>query len=242
VKVAAYQAPLLAIGSRESIGLIANQVRSCESAGVDILCCPEAILGGLGDYATRPDEIAIPAERAHLQKVLAPIASQSVTTILGFTEMGENGRLFNAAAVLHQGAIIGIYRKLHPAINKSVYSSGCDTPVFRVGDLTFGIVICRDSTFPEAVRIMAERGATALFVLTNNGMPPNRGGLELVDEARQTDIARARENGMWVVRSDVAGQADGLVSFGSSGFVDHNGVVVQAARPLETGLLIADLL
>jgi predicted amidohydrolase len=244
VKVAAYQAPLLPCGSRESIGLIADRVRSCEAAGVDILCCPEGILGGLADYAARPgeiDEIAIHVERGDLQTILAPIASPTITTILGFTEIDENGLLFNAAAVFHRGVIVGIYRKRHPAINRSVYSPGRDTPVFRAGDLTFGIVVCRDSTYPEPVRIMADRGATALFVPTNNGMPRDKGGLELIDEARQTDITRARENGMWVIRSDVAGQVDGLVSYGSSGIVNRSGIVVQAARPFETGLLIADL-
>jgi hypothetical protein len=41
VKVAAYQAPLAACGSMDVVGLIGAQVRRCESAGVEILCCPE---------------------------------------------------------------------------------------------------------------------------------------------------------------------------------------------------------
>jgi hypothetical protein len=42
----------------EAIGLIADQVKTCESIGVEFLCCPEGILGGLADYASRPYEIA----------------------------------------------------------------------------------------------------------------------------------------------------------------------------------------
>jgi hypothetical protein len=49
MKVAAYQAPLLATGSLEAIDLIEERVAWCESEGVSILCCPEAILGGLAD-------------------------------------------------------------------------------------------------------------------------------------------------------------------------------------------------
>jgi predicted amidohydrolase len=164
-----------------------------------------------------------------------------VTTILGFTELGEDSLLYNSAAILNQGAVIGRYRKLHPALNKSVYSPGNDTPVFSVGDLTFGIVICLDSRYPDPARMMAARGATALFIPTNNGMPPSRGGSELVREARQIDVDHAVQNRMWVIRSDVAGRADGLVSYGSSGIIDKNGTMIRIANQLEPALLIVEL-
>jgi predicted amidohydrolase len=225
----------------QSIGLIADQVRLCESAGVEILCCPEAILGGLADYAARPSDIAINVERGQLEKLLAPIASQTVATIVGFTETRDDGRLFNAAAVFYRGDVIGLYRKLHPAIHKSVYSPGTEHPVFRIDDLNFGIVICRDSIFPEPARIMAGGGAKALFVPTNNGLPANKGGGELVDQSRKTDIARAKENSLWVVRSDVAGRVGEFVCYGSSGIVSPNGEVMQTAGQLDACLLIADI-
>ncbi len=108
VKVAAYQSPLLPSGSMAAIDLIAAQIRSCESAGVDILCCPEGVLGGLADDASRPSDIAINAQDGQLQTVLAPLASETVTTVLGFTELADNGRLFNTAAVYHKGAVLGL--------------------------------------------------------------------------------------------------------------------------------------
>jgi hypothetical protein len=61
VKVAAYQAPLLPSGSCEAVDLIRTRVEWCEAHGVAILCCPEAILGGLADYAEDPREFAIDA-------------------------------------------------------------------------------------------------------------------------------------------------------------------------------------
>lgn len=239
-KVAAYQAPLLPRGSTEAIDLIAVQVRTCESLGVRFLCCPEGVLGGLADYASRPYEIAIDVQKGQLQRALAPIASETVTTILGFTEI-DDGRLFNSAAVVHNGVIIGLYRKLHPAINKSIYESGQDTPVFKVGDLTFGIIICRDSTYREPARVMTDRGAKALFVPTNNGLPPTKGGVKVVEQAREADIARAKENRISVVRADVSGHADGLVSYGSSGIVDRDGTVLRSAKQLEVGLVVAEI-
>ena len=49
MRVAAYQAPLLPAGSMEALALIRKRVEWCEAEGVSILCCPEAILGGLAD-------------------------------------------------------------------------------------------------------------------------------------------------------------------------------------------------
>lgn len=241
MKVAAYQAPLCATSSREVIGLIREQVDSCESEGVEILCCPEGVLGGLADYANRPTEIAIDVERGQLHAVLSPLASDTVATILGFTEIDQRGRLYNSAAVFHKGSVVGLYRKLYPAINKSIYEAGDKIPVFTVGELTFGIIICNDSNYCEPARIMASRGATALFVPTNTGLPPAKGGPELVAEARNCDIARAIENSVSVIRADVAGRTETLVSYGSSGIVDPDGMVLKSARQLGAELIVADI-
>src|SRR5262249_10145442 len=149
VKVAAYQAPLSSISSMEVLGLIREQIDWCESDGVEILCCPEGVLGGLADYASRPTDIAIDVADGQLHVLLEPLASNKVTPILGFTEIDRSGLLYNSAAIFHKGQVAGIYRKLHPAINKSIYEAGNEMPVFTVGDLTFGIVICLDSNYHE---------------------------------------------------------------------------------------------
>jgi predicted amidohydrolase len=210
VKVAAYQAPLLDAGSVDALGLIRTRVLWCEAEGVDILCCPEAILGGLADYASDPRQFAISAAGGRLDTVLSPIASDTVTTIVGFTELSDDGRLYNTAAVFHRGTVAGSYRKQHPAINRSVYAAGCDAPVFHVGGLTFGIVICNDSNFAEPATRMAARGARALFVPTNNGLPLARAHAEIVAGARNADLTRALESRVWVIRADVAGRTDRL--------------------------------
>lgn len=241
MKVAAYQSPLCADGPSETVGLIREQVGWCESNGVEVLCCPEGVLGGLADYASRPAEIAIDVEAGQLDALLAPLSSESVTTILGFTERGVGGRLYNAAAVFHKGAVLGIYRKLYPAINRSVYEAGDETPVFTVDGLTFGIVICNDSNYREPARVMAARGASALFVPTNNGLPPAKTGPWLVAEARNCDIARAVENGVFVIRADVAGRTGELISYGSSGIVSPDGTALRAARPLVPDLVTAEI-
>jgi predicted amidohydrolase len=250
MRVAAYQCRLLLRnsparpgaatgGSDEAIELIRERVKWCESDDVSILCCPEAILGGLADYMPRPTDLAISA--GSLASVLSPLASSTVTTILGFTEIGEEGRLYNTAEVFREGTVVGLYRKHHPAIRKSVYEPGDGMPVFTVNGLTFGILICNDSNFPELARIMATQGATALFVPSNNGLRPGRAHAEVVAAARKADIALALENRVWVIRADVAGRTDELVSYGSSGIVTPGGVVAQRGRQLSEDLIVAEI-
>ena len=198
-------------------------------------------MGGLADYASRPIDIALDAKGGQLHALLALLASDRVATIVGFTEIGRGGRLYNSAAVFHKGVVVGIYRKLYPAINKSVYAAGDRMPVFTVGTLTFGVVICNDSNYDEPARVMASRGAAALFVPTNNGLPPAKAGPELVAEARNIDITRAVEYGVYVIRADVAGRTESLVSYGSSGIVDPEGAVLQSARQLVSDLVVAEI-
>jgi len=239
MKVAAYPAPLLDHGTRDAVALIAQRVRECEARGVAMLCCPEAIIGGLADYSAAPLRDAIQAH--DLESTLAPLASDSVTSIVGFSGLAPGGALYNSAAVFERGRVVGVYRKVHPAIRRSVYAAGTETPVFRGGDLTFGILICNDSNDPELARRMRGEGATVLFIPTNNALPIGRASAKLNEAARAVDIRLASENRVWIVRADVVGSDGRLMSFGSSEVVDPDGKVVCEARSGSVDLLVADI-
>jgi predicted amidohydrolase len=158
---------------------------------------------------------------------------------VGFTEVTGTGRLYNTGALCHKGSVIGLYRKLYPAINRSIYDAGGQMPVFLVGGLMFGIVICNDSNYPEPAKVVTSKGATALFIPTNNGLPPEKA--DVVAHARSVDIALAIRNNICVIRADVAGRTNGMVSYGSSGIVDPHGNVLQSAQQLTEELIVADL-
>jgi predicted amidohydrolase len=239
LKVAAYQAPLLPSGSMQAVDLIRQQVTRCEAAGVEILCCPEAILRGLADYAEKPADIALNPADGQLADVLAPLSSNSVTTIIGFTEATNSGTLYNTATVFHKGQVIGQYRKAYPAINQSVYAAGTQLPIFTVGDLTFGIIICNDSNYIEPARVMAAKGATALFIPTNNALTPAKA--DVVARSQNTDIARAVENSVSVIRADVSGRQDGLVAYGTTAMIDPDGMILASSRSLTQDLIVADI-
>lgn len=233
--IAAWQMPIEATEIDSAMDAVRQQVRCCEERRVTVLCCPEGAIGGLADYAADPTSIAIATD--NVAGRLMPIASDTVTLIVGFTELGPDGHLYNAAAVIRRGSGVGVYRKLNPAIRRSVYSAGREIPVFERDSLRFGIAICYDSTFREPARAMARKGASVLFFPSNNGLPLDRKVDGLVDEARACDVARATENRVWVVRADVAGRTRTHGSAGSTGIVDPSGVVVGAATAFCEGTL-----
>jgi predicted amidohydrolase len=239
MKVAAYQAPLLRSGSMAALDLIRDRIKWCETQRVDILCCPEAVLGGLADDAECAADIAIDAEGGQLEALLAPLASKSVTVIVGFTETVGSGKLYNAAAVFCGQKVIGIYRKRHPAIRKSVYSAGDQSPLFTLGSLSFGIMICNDSNYPELAADMTARGARIIFVPSNNSLPPERA--DVVALSRAVDIARAKDNKVMIVRADVAGRTGDRASFGSSAIVDTRGTILRTGETLSEGILVAEV-
>lgn len=118
MRVAAYQAPLLASGSVDALDLIRAKVEWCETQGVTILCCPEAILGGLADYAEHPTAFAIAADGGRLEAALAPLASDTVATIVGFSAdvAGRTDKLMSYGSseiVSPDGTVLQCARQLH---------------------------------------------------------------------------------------------------------------------------------
>ena len=237
MRIAAYQAPLLPGGSMAALELIGERVRWCEAEGVDLLLCPEGVLGGLADDVARPSEIAIDAGSGDLAKLLRPLSSATVTTILGFSE-ASGGALYNSA-VVYGGDVVGLYRKRHPARRASVYSAGTESPVFTVGDLRFGMMICNDTNFPDLATDMVARGARLLLVPSNNALRSEIA--DVVELTRAVDVETARRCGVPVIRADVAGRTESRVAFGTSAIIGAGGDVIRVGTPFAEDLLVADL-
>lgn len=88
---------------------------------------------------------------------------------------------------------------------------------------------------------MVEQGAMALFIPTNNGLPPSKAGPDLVDFTRTVDMGMATENNVAIIRADVAGRTERLISYGASGIVAPSGVVLQTAQLLRSGIIVAEI-
>jgi predicted amidohydrolase len=88
---------------------------------------------------------------------------------------------------------------------------------------------------------MTARGAKIIFIPTNNGLPHNRVGPELIALTNKVDKARAAENNVYIVRADVAGVTPKLTACGTTKIVAPDGKVLASASHLESTLIIADI-
>ncbi|WP_157181241.1 carbon-nitrogen hydrolase family protein [Actinopolymorpha alba] len=241
MRVAAYQAPYLPFGSMEAIELIRRQLAECEARDVDILCCPEAVIGGLAHESDgqSPYDVAIQADNGELAEVVAPLLDTAVSVVVGFTERDASGRHFSSAALLDGGRVAGVYRKVYPGY-RTVIQAGESLPVFRRGSTAFGIIVCNDIWYVEPARIIAEAGAALLFVPTNSGHLKSP-STSLRARARNLPIARAVENSITVVAADIAGRQGDRLACGSSAIVDPDGIVLAQAGSSGDQLVIADV-
>ena len=197
------------------------------------------MVGGLADYALGPFQTAIPT--SNVLSFLAPVADARLTTIVGFTELSSDGWIYNSAAVVSQGRLAGVYRKRHPAIRRSVYRAGKDSPVFQVDGAGFGILICYDSTFPELAASLASRGARVIFVPTNNALPASKPSTE--HRRRGPGVRRRARDGEPLLgcAGGRGGHGGGLRSEGSSAIISPAGKTVSSARALSEDLLVAEI-
>ena len=161
-----------------------------------------------------------------------------MTIVVGFTERGRHGDLHNAAVIIADTDIAGIYRKAYPG--RSMCVAGTELPIFDCASVPFGVLICNDAHYIEPARILAARGAQLLVVPVHGGHAPAK---ENSWRARGTNvlIARAVENGIPLVAADVAGWQGERVSHGTTVIVDAQGTVLVAARELEQDFVVSDV-
>jgi predicted amidohydrolase len=187
---------------------------------------PECAIGG---YKTGGEGIALDGPEIAR---LAAIAGDTVVCA-GFTEATDDGGAPYSSAVCVSGdGVLGHHRKVHlPPSERGTFAAGStfgafDTPVGRVG-----MLICYDKVFPEAARSLALDGAE--IVASMSAWPVCRfEPAKRIGDDRQTrqfnllDQARAMENQVVWVSSNVAGRAGPLRFMGQAKVVSPDGAVL----------------
>ena len=243
MKVAAYQAPFLPFGSFDGVALVADQLAACAELGVELLCCPEGIVGGLAleSDGDDPNEVALGVANGELASAIDAWRGTPVTVVAGFTERDERGDLFTAAVVLDPTGTIGVSRKSYPGY-RTVIRPGAELFLHEVGGAAVGVVICNDLWYVEPARVLASRGAALLLAPSNSGHIRDLAAAgPLRTRGRSLPIARAVDSGTTVLVADVAGHQRGRSALGSSVVVDPDGAVLAEIDPAATGLVIADV-
>jgi NAD+ synthase (glutamine-hydrolysing) len=160
--------------------------------------------------------------------------------IVGFPERAED--VYNSAAVLADGAVRAIYRKVrlpnYGVFDEERYfQAGAGGAVLDIGDERVGLTVCEDIWEPGPPA-SDEALAGAALILNISASPYHAGkGLE-----RERMFAqRARDNLACVAFCGLVGGQDELVFDGHSFVIDHTGATIARAAQFREDLLVCDV-
>ncbi len=217
---------------------IIARLEEAQSLGADVVAFPELAVPGYP-----PEDLLIKSDfiRENLAR-LAEIARHADRTaaVVGFADSGDH--LYNAAAVLYQGRVAGVYRKQRlPNYGvfdeKRYFQPGTESPVFVLHGVPVGVTICEDIWAPGGP-LLQQATAGALVAITINGSPYSAGKWRVREEMIKT---RARDYAVAIAYNNLVGGQDELVFDGMGVIVDPTGQVVARGPAFEEALVVADL-
>ena len=168
--------------------------------------------------------------------------TSNAVAVVGFPEQ-DGERIYNSAAVCHQGAVTGIYRKqLLPNYSvfdeKRYFTPGVSAgPIFQIAGVMVGISICEDQWFDEGP--LNDQIASGVgLAISLNASPYQRGK----DAARaSTVIERVTSHKIPVVYVNQVGGQDELIFDGSSFVANSEGELIARLPQFEEAVQIVDL-
>jgi NAD+ synthase (glutamine-hydrolysing) len=217
---------------------IAEFIDRAKSLGVDLLTFPELAITGYPpeDLLLKPQFIK--QNRESLDKIIEH--SSGIAIVVGFVD--SDADIYNAAAVLYNKKLIGIYHKFYLP-NYGVFDenryfqAGKECPVFTIYGIGIGITICEDIWYETGpATVQASAGAR---LLVNISASPYHAGKGL---SRERMLAtRAADNVAIVAYNNLVGGQDELVFDGNSVIFSEKGEPIARGRQFEEDLVVADL-
>ncbi len=207
--------------------------------GAQLVVYPELSITGYPpeDLVFKPSFIA--ANLAALRRLAA--SSGPMPLIVGFVDW-EADRRFDAAAVLQNGSIVTVYRKiLLPNYGvfdeKRYFEPGGGGTVLDCGDVAIGLTICEDIWHAEGPH-RDEAASGANLIVNLSASPYHRAKWR---QRQELVCTRAREAHAAIAYANMVGGQDDLVFDGFSLVVDHTGTVLAQAEGFSETLLVVDV-
>lgn len=234
-------------------------VKKAAKKGAQVICLPELYRS---QYFCQKEDSSLfdlaetlpgPSTKA-FQKAAK---ENKVAIIVPIFEKRAAGVYHNSVVIIDaDGAILGIYRKMHIPDDPAYYEKYYFTP----GDLGFkafetkygkiGSLICWDQWYPEGARLTALKGAVALFYPTAIGWHPaekERYGKAQRDSWITIQRSHAIANGVYVCSVNRIGfeqpvkEQAGIEFWGNSFICDPQGVVIAEASSDKEEILMAEV-
>jgi NAD+ synthase (glutamine-hydrolysing) len=213
-------------------------LEEARAAGVDIVAFPEMVVCGYPPEDLLLKRSFVAANRAAVAELAA--ATKGITAVVGFVDRDYD--LFNAAAVLHDGAWLATYHKQRLP-NYGVFDElryfkpGSSEVLVRAHSAWVGVCICEDIWLPGGPAGRLAR-AGADVIMNINASPFHRGKWQ----ARRRMLAtRASDYACVIGYVNMTGGQDELVFDGDSMIFDAAGELVAEAPAFQEHLLVADI-
>lgn len=205
------------------------------SDGVQVAVFPECALTGYDtgrEFSPSATEITI-AER-QLQQTCR---NAKIAVVFG-SVYKINGRAYDAVVVFDShGTMIERYGKVYLA-GEQWATPGNHVAYFELEGVLSTVIICHDERYPELVRLPALKGARIIYYISSeSGMREEN---KLLPYRAQV-MARAVENGMFVVQANTPANPDLSGSHGQSRIIAMDGNVLKEASFFGEDILVETL-
>jgi predicted amidohydrolase len=209
--------------------LAASAIAAGVRDGADIVVLPELVTSGyVFQSAQEAAAVAVPRTDPLFDEWAAEADRGRAVVIGGFCERGDDGLIYNSAAVVDGTGVIGVYRKVHLwDREKLFFQPGNAAPaVFDTSAGRIGVLVCFDLEFPEMTRLLALAGAELIAIPTNWPLVQRPEG-ERPPEVTIA-MAAARVNRVFIACCDRTGTERGQHWTAGTTIVDENGWVLAA--------------
>lgn len=219
---------------------ITRRIEDARKYGAQLIVFPELTLCGYP-----PEDLLLKEAFARQNDIwlkrIAP-ETRGITALVGYVK--SRGRsLFNAAALLSDGAFVGSYAKRYlPNYGvfdeKRYFSRGYGYLLFDLNGIRTGINICEDTWIPGGpVQQLARKGGAHLIV--NLSASPYNAGK--VHEREEMLSGQCRSNDVYIIYCNLVGGQDELVFDGGSLIVDSGGQCLLKGPLFREELLLYDI-
>ena len=224
---------------RGNTELVMSWIGRASAQGADLVAFPEMTVTGYP-----PEDLVLYASFvAENKRLLRSLARdvKDITAIVGFVDEVD-GQLFNAAALIANGDVQGVYHKIHLP-NYGVFDeqryfvSGAVCPVANLGRCVIGLNICED-IWKTIGPSEAQCTAGAELIININGSPFE---IEKRDTRQGLVTSAANRNRAFVAYVNQVGGQDELVFDGGSMVAGPDGNLLASSPQFEEDLLVIDL-
>ena len=218
---------------------IVHYIEQAKANDADIICFPEMAITGYPPEDLLLKKSFIKDNINSLKEIKN--ASASLIVVVGFVDFKSCA--YNAAAIIQNNEIKGIYRKTRLP-NYGVFDEeryfqpGKEITVFKAGDITFGVNICEDIWYSGNPTKKQVTKGDAGFII-NLSSSPYHAEKPVIRENMLRE--RAKQYSCVIGFCNMVGGQDELVFDGTSSVISKSGEVISRAKSFEEKLLITDL-